>query len=141
MKARPPAVLDSSALVAWVFQEKGADVVDELLFGAATTAANVAEVTYVCLQRGRTTPPQQLIQDLAALGLSVEPTPAEQAVRAGQLVHESRRDRHKYNGRSLALGDALCIALGEHLGRPLVTGDTLWKDMEDRFTVPVHLFR
>ncbi|MFI6276869.1 PIN domain-containing protein [Streptomyces sp. NPDC050988] len=141
MKARPPVVLDTSALVAWVFQEKGADVVDELLSEAATTAANLTELTYVCLQRGRTTPPQELYQDLAALGLSVEPTSAEQAARAGQLIHGSRQDRQHYGRRTLALGDALCIALGEHLGRPLVTSDALWKDMEDRFTVPVHLFR
>ncbi|MFD7056879.1 PIN domain-containing protein [Streptomyces mirabilis] len=141
MKPQPPAVLDSSALVAWVFQEKGADVVDGLLSEAATTAANLTEVTYVCLQRGYTRPPQELHQDLAALGLSVEPATADEAVRAGQLIHESRRDRQQYDGRTLALGDALCIALAERLRRPLVTGDTLWKDMEDRFTVPVHLFR
>ncbi|WP_326673483.1 PIN domain-containing protein [Streptomyces canus] len=141
MKPQPPAVLDSSALVAWVFREKGADVVDELLPDAATTAANLAEVTYVCLKRGYTRPPRELVQDLVALGLSVEPATADEGARAGHLVHESRRDKQQYGGRTLALGDALCIALAERLHRPLVTGDTLWKDMEDRFTVQVHLIR
>ncbi|WP_405856890.1 PIN domain-containing protein [Streptomyces sp. NBC_01515] len=141
MKSEPPVVLDTSAVLAWVFKEKGADAVDELLSSAATTAANLAEVTYVCLRRGYTRPPQELHQDLAALGLAVEPTTADEAVRAGQLIHGSHRDRQQYDGRTLALGDALCIALAERLDRPLVTGDTLWKDMEDRFTVPVHLIR
>lgn len=141
MKSESPVVLDSSAVLAWVFQEKGADVVDELLPEAAMAAANLAEVTAVCLRRGYLHPPEQLHQDLTALGLSVEDTTAEQAVRAGKLIHESHRDRQLYGGRTLALGDALCAALGERLNRPLVTGDTLWKDLEDKFTVPVHLFR
>ncbi|MEU3420086.1 PIN domain-containing protein [Streptomyces murinus] len=139
MKPNPPVVLDASAVLAWVFNEKGADIVDELLPQAATTAANFTEVTYVCLRRGYSHP--QLHQDLTALGLSVEPTTADQAVRAGQLIHESQQARQQHAGRTLALGDALCIALGERLNRPLVTGDILWKDLEERFTVPVHLIR
>ncbi|MFJ3512969.1 PIN domain-containing protein [Streptomyces luteogriseus] len=141
MKLASPVVLDASAVVAWVFQEKGADAVDELLPEATMAAANLAEVAAVCLRRGYLHPPEQLHQDLTALGLSVENTTAEQAVRAGQLIHASHQDRQLHGNRTLALGDALCVALGERLNRPLVTGDTLWKDLEDKFTVPVHLFR
>lgn len=141
MNPETPVVLDSSAVLAWVFREKGADFVDELLPEATMSAANFAEVTTVCLRRGYLNPPEQLQQDLTALGLNVEPTTVDQAVRAGKLIHESSLHRQHYGGRTLALGDALCIALGERLNCPLVTGDTLWKDLEDRFTVPVHLFR
>ncbi|WP_055531928.1 type II toxin-antitoxin system VapC family toxin [Streptomyces graminilatus] len=141
MNRETPVVLDSSAVLAWVFHEEGADFVDELLPEASMSTANFAEVTTVCLRRGYLNPPEQLHQDLTALGLRVEPTSVDEAVRAGKLVYESYRDRQHYGGRTLALGDALCIALGERLNRPLVTGDTLWKDLEARFTVPVNLFR
>ncbi|MFE4961681.1 type II toxin-antitoxin system VapC family toxin [Streptomyces sp. NPDC056660] len=141
MNRETPLVLDSSAVLAWVFREKGADFVEELLPQAAMSTANFAEVTAVCLRRGYLHPPEQLHQDLMALGLGIEPTSVGQAVRAGRLIHQSYAERQHYGGRTLALGDALCIALGESLNRPLVTGDTLWKDMEDQFTVPVHLFR
>ncbi|CAL9522368.1 hypothetical protein SUDANB105_03839 [Streptomyces sp. enrichment culture] len=141
MNPESPVVLDSSAVVAWVFNEKGADVVDELLPEATMAAANFTEVVAVCLRRGYLHPPEQLHQDLTALGLRVENTTTDQMVRAGQLIYESHRDRQLYGGRTLALGDALCVALGERLYRPLVTGDTLWKDLEEQFTVPVHLFR
>ncbi|MGI5196308.1 type II toxin-antitoxin system VapC family toxin [Streptomyces sp. CA-288835] len=141
MNRETPVVLDSSAVLAWVFREEGADFVDELLPESSMSTANFAEVTTVCLRRGYLNPPDQLHQDLTALGLCVEPTSVDEAVRAGKLVYESYRERQHYGGRTLALGDALCIALGERLNRPLVTGDTLWKDLEDRFTVPVNLFR
>lgn len=132
-------VLDSSALLACVFGEEGADTVQPLLPVSTMAAANFAEVASVTLRRGY--PPLQLHHDLTALGLKLEDTTAEHAARAAVLIHESRRDRQQYGGRTLALGDALCVALGESLNRPVVTGDTLWKDMEDKFTVPVHLFR
>lgn len=141
MKLASPVVLDASAVVAWVFQEKGADAVDELLPKATIAAANLAEVAAVCLRRGYLHPPEQLHQDLTALGLSVENASAEEALRAGQLIHASLQERQLHGNRTLALGDALCVALGERLNRPLVTADRLWKDLEGKFTVPVHLFR
>ncbi|WP_244789586.1 PIN domain-containing protein [Streptomyces sp. BJ20] len=141
MNRETPVVLDSSAVLAWVFREEGADFVDELLPQATMSTSNFAEVTTVCLRRGYLNPPEQLHQDLVALGLSVEPSSVNEALRAGKLINESHRDRQHYGGRTLALGDAMCIALGERLNQPLVTGDTLWKNLEDRFTVPVHLFR
>lgn len=135
-------VLDSSAVLAWVFGEKGADTVDRLLPAAIVSPANLAETAFVCRQRGYLRPTADLFQDLTALGLRMaEAQTAQQAARAGDLLHLSRQDRQLHGGRTLALGDALCIALGEDLAVPLVTGDTLWKDMEEHLATPVHLFR
>lgn len=108
---------------------------------AVMAAANFTEVATVCLRRRHAVTPERMLGRLMALGLRIEDTTAEQAVRAGRLIHESHQDRHLHDGRTLARGDALCVALGEHLRRPLVTGDTLWKTMENEFRVPVHLFR
>ncbi|MFJ5645828.1 PIN domain-containing protein [Streptomyces sp. NPDC093223] len=133
-------VLDSSAMLACVLGEEGADFVVPLLPGAAIAAPNFAEIATVALRRGYRDP-LQLRQELSALGVTFESTTAEQAGRAATHIRMSHQVRGDHGGRTLALGDALCIALGEHLHRPVITADTLWKDLEDRFTVPVHLIR
>jgi PIN domain nuclease of toxin-antitoxin system len=101
----------------------------------------LTEVATICHQRGYQHPPRQLLQDLEALGLRMQDHTADHVVRAAELIWHSRQEKHRHGGRSLALGDALCIALAEQLNCPVVTGDTLWNELEDEFTVEVHLFR
>ncbi|MEY9988124.1 ribonuclease VapC [Streptomyces sp. V4I8] len=135
-------LLDSSAVLAWLFSEKGAEIVDPALTGGAITTANLAEVVRRAEQRGYLRGPAELTSDLAAVGLAFEETLTEaDARRAAALIAASYAERGSRGTPALSLGDGICIAVGERLALPVLTADTAWKDLEDLFRTPVTLIR
>jgi PIN domain nuclease of toxin-antitoxin system len=115
-------VLDASALLAYLRDEPGADIVQAALEnGCLIGAINLAEVLSKLAEVGQD--PAQVLGQLETLGdaLVVEPADEMDAVRIGEL-----RPRTKEAG--LSLGDRACIALGERTGLPTLTADTGWKD-------------
>lgn len=76
-------VLDASALLAYLQQEPGAEVVDGLLSDARMTSVNWAEVVQKSLSAGVEV--QGMRDELQALGMQVEPFLAADGERAGQL--------------------------------------------------------
>jgi len=76
-------VLDASALLAYLLQEPGAEVVDGLLSDARMTNVNWAEVVQKSLSAGVEV--QGMRDELQALGMQVEPFLAADGERAGQL--------------------------------------------------------
>lgn len=109
------AVLDSSAVLAWLQGEAGADVVDSLLDGGVMSAANWAEVLQKVMARDADA--DATAADLLALGLSVEPVTEDDglAIARWWVV-----DNH------LSLGDRCCLALAERLAAQAVTADASW---------------
>lgn len=136
------ALLDSSATLAWIFQEKGADAVEKVLPVGVMTTVNFAEVALHAALRGYTRPTTDLLTDLQALGLEITPefTGAD-AVRAGELMERSRQEKDRHGGRTLALGDAAALAVAERLQLPAITGDRLWEDLAHLLTIEPILFR
>jgi len=111
-----PVVLDTSALLAWLFGEPGADVVrDAIGPHAVVSAANWAELARKVTQQGTDWPP--LRNALVALGLNVEPVTAADA-EASATIGEIRD--------GLSLGDRLCLAVGRRLACDVLTADTAW---------------
>lgn len=110
-------VLDSSALLAYIHGEAGEDRVEEALAtgGAVCGAANWSETaSHIRARRGRWDLARAL---LLSFDLRVEPVTSPDAERAAQL----------WDPRSgLALGDRLCLALGERLGMAILTADQAW---------------
>ncbi|MDH6133911.1 ribonuclease VapC [Kitasatospora sp. MAA4] len=141
-------VLDSSAVLAWLFQERGEEVVDPVLTGATLTTTNLAEVCRRAEQRGYQRATADLAEDLVSAGLTLEETvtPAD-AVRAAELIRLSydERDCRTRRGEEktavLSLGDGICIAVAERLGLPAMTSDRAWKDLENLFHTKVVLIR
>jgi ribonuclease VapC len=114
------AVLDSSAVLAWLRQEAGAEVVDPLLATAVISAANWSEIWQKLDQHGVDADKAAL--RLRALGLRVEPVSEADAVHAARLWSRTR-------SAGLSLGDRCCLALGARTGLTTVTADTAWADL------------
>jgi ribonuclease VapC len=108
-------VLDASALLAWLQQEPGADVIDPLLSEAAISTANWSEVLQKVAQRGKDA--REVSDLLRALGVEPVPLTVEDAADAATLWLKAP---------SLSLRDRCCLALARRLGTPAVTADQDW---------------
>jgi ribonuclease VapC len=119
--AAATAVLDASALVAWLNQERGADLVGAYLPRAVISAVNLSEVLSLGQRLGRNV--ATLPARLGDLGLRVEPfTAADALLVAGIHVRDRRR--------VLSLADRCCLATAIRLDLPAVTGDRVWATLE-----------
>lgn len=117
MSAAPEAVLDATALLAFLLDEPGAQTVNEVITRAAISAVNYAEVADQLVRLGM--PHEDVAEALEALGLMVVPVTAQLAVVAAALQPLTR-----YFGLSLA--DRLCLALATQLDVPAYTTDRTW---------------
>lgn len=114
-------VLDASALLALLNDERGAGSVQELLPDALISAVNMAEVVTRLSLLGM--PEEQIHEALSSLGLNVEPFEEEQAFRAGLFAA-------KTHSLGLSLGDRACLALASATGAMAVTADRAWKNLD-----------
>lgn len=116
------AVLDSSAVLAYLWSEPGADGVIEAMDGTAViSTVNVAEIASKL---------DDMVMDDAAvrsvvLALSITSVDfdGDQALLAGQL---RRQTRH----RGLSLGDRACLALALTQKGTVYTTDRAWLSLE-----------
>lgn len=109
-------VLDSSALLAWLQGEEGADVVEAHLdAGGWCGAANWSEVAQKILAADRD-------WDLVRALLVSYPLDIER-VETADAEWAARRWRP---GEGLSLGDRLCLALAERLQAEVLTADSSW---------------
>jgi len=110
------AVVDSSALLAFLQGERGATVVEEaLLAGARCGAANWAEVAQKVRGAGRDWSLARALLD--SYGLRVESVLREDAEWAA---------RRWVVGEGLSLGDRLCLAAGARFDEDVLTADVSW---------------
>lgn len=128
----PKVVIDASAVLAWVFNERNADVIDQLLPLAVIPSANLVEVLYRAVERGHSMSAQELKVSLLDMGLRVEPVVDEDIVRAAELIAGSRTRRGRGHGSGLSLGDGLCIAVAERRQLMISGGDQLWEQLDLR---------
>ena len=118
---RAEAVLDASALLAWLVQERGANVVAGYLPRAVISAVNLSEVLYRGQRLGRNV--ATLPARLGHLGLRVEPFTADDALLATAIYARDRR-------HLLSLADRCCLATAIRLELPAVTGDRAWSTLD-----------
>jgi ribonuclease VapC len=123
-----PVVLDTSALLALLQEEAGADEVEPLLDGALMSAVNLSEV----LQKARQHDVDivGLEVDLEALGVVFEPFGVSDARVTAELWSVER---------GLSLGDRACLALASAAGGVAVTAERRWAGLD--LDVSVHLIR
>ena len=113
--------MDASAVLAWLREEPGADVVAERLAGSHVSAVNLSEVLQKSLASGADT--DGLADDLLAVGLLVADFGAEQASVAAELWASTRR-------LGLSVADRACLATAVVLGVPALTADQQWAGIE-----------
>jgi len=113
-------VLDASALLAYLREEPGAEVVDGLLADARMASVNWAEVVQKSLSAGVDVDGMQ--EDVKALGMRVEPFLPGDGERAGRLWPLTRQ-------HGLSLADRACLSGGLLLGLTVVTCDRAWAQL------------
>jgi PIN domain nuclease of toxin-antitoxin system len=114
-------VLDSSAVLAMLWDEPGAARVAEALPGARISAVNLAEVTAKLIDRGASDDDAKEI--LRSLGLDAAAFDSDQAITAGLL-------RRATGKAGLSLGDRACLALARADRAVAMTADRAWAGLE-----------
>jgi PIN domain nuclease of toxin-antitoxin system len=130
-------VLDASALLSIVLDERGHERVDRILDRSRIHAVNLAEVVGRLVRSGM--PAERAVATLQELQLEVEEGfGARQAEFCGALLG-TRRDL------GLSLGDCVCLTTAAWLGAVAVTADRQWKQLDGTVvndeTIRVELIR
>lgn len=115
------AVLDASALLAFLRREPGAERVVPFLGNACISAVNLSEVLATTLRDGGD--PKGTLEIAISLGIVFHPFDAEQASAAAELLPATRH-------LGLSFGDRACLALGRKLGARALTADRAWAGLE-----------
>lgn len=111
------AVLDSSAILALLLAETGAEAVRASLPEALLSTVNFAEVVAKLTERGM--PIAEARAAVEATGVKLIDFDADQAAMTGELRPETR-------AIGLSLGDRACLGLARMRGLPALTADTAW---------------
>lgn len=114
-------VLDSSAILAVMFDEPGSAMVTNLLQRALVSSVSLAEVQARLVLEG--VPPDFAWSRLTGMGFEVCPFDAEQARIAGELIVKTRPAGLSFAGRA-------CLALAIQRGEALYTADSGWKELD-----------
>lgn len=110
------AVLDASALLAFLLSETGGDAVGAALdAGATCSTVNLSEVVQKLRAAGGDWTIAMAVLD--GMGLVVEPPTTADAVKAADLWQEAPH---------LSLADRFCLATAHRLGVPAWTADRAW---------------
>ena len=108
-------VLDSSAVLAVILDEPGADRVEAAFAQSVISAASLAEILTKVVRRGLD--PGGAYAMIGGFGLEVHPVEEELAVLAAEIYSKAAA------ALDLSLGDRLCIALAMTLRCEVLTSD------------------
>jgi ribonuclease VapC len=123
-------VLDASALLALLQDEPGGETVAESIPGAVISTVNLSEVVSKLMEKG--VPEQAVRSALKELELEIHPFSEDLAYRTGILRPSTR-------SLGLSLGDRACLALSQHLDRPVLTTERAWREL--RLGIEVRVIR
>jgi PIN domain nuclease of toxin-antitoxin system len=115
------AVLDSSAVLALLLGEPGAEKVTPALPGALLSTVNLAEVVSKLCEGGM--PVNMAYSAIAALGVAITDFDMEQACITGDI-------RNATKSAGLSLGERACLALARSKNLPAITADAAWGQLK-----------
>jgi len=127
--------LDSSAVLAWILQERGRwKLVDAVLNAAdadpVLPGPVLTEVIVTARRRGNTSSAEHIANTLTAMGMRIEPAHDTDLLRAAALIEltQDHSGDHQLTTQraTLSLGDALILAVTERLGVQILTKDRYW---------------
>jgi len=111
-------ILDSTALLAFLFRETGYEQIGSLLSRSAICSINVTEVAHKLIHRGAL--PHEAEGIIRDLKLEVSDWTEIMAYRSGQFASFGV-------SHGLSLGDRACLTLASHLRATAVTSDRQWR--------------
>lgn len=112
-------VLDSSAIIAFLQREPGAEVVAKVITRSIVSTVNAAEIVAKLIQFGLTA--NEAVDAMKALPVRKIPFDLNQALTAGAMWNRGKN-------LGLSLGDRACLALAEAMKLPALTSDRRWID-------------
>lgn len=111
------AVLDASALIAFLRKEPGGDKVAEVLTRSCISAVNLAETYSKMAEHGKAL--EAVAYQVERLRIPVIPFDSEQARLVASLWKESRQV-------GMSLGDRACLSLAIKTSLPALTTEATW---------------
>lgn len=114
------SVVDASALLAYLFDEPGAEIVAELLDAGIALISSVNYAETVSKLTDKKMPEEVVKVTMENLGLEVVSYDEQQAMLTGLF----RKNCLSYG---LSLGDRACFALAKVSGFPVMTADRVWQ--------------
>jgi PIN domain nuclease of toxin-antitoxin system len=115
------AVLDASAVIAYLHREPGHEMVAAFMESALMSSVNASEVLTVLLRHGL---PVDVGNDaFKDLGVGVVPFTLDHATLAAAIGADFPR-------AGLSLGDRGCLALARQVDAPVVTSDRTWAELD-----------
>lgn len=123
-------VLDTSAILAYLFDETGAEQVEPILEAnlGVISSVNYAELASKLVDKGM--PLEVVISAIENLELTFVAQDEQQA-----QVNAELRPLSKAFG--LSLGDRACLALGLVQNLPVMTADRVWSDVPSKVVMRV----
>ena len=125
-------VIDSSAVIALLWDEPGSELVSAATDGALMSSVNASEVALRLARDGAD--PRPTIDDLLELGIDI----VDFTFTCGLRLMDLRQWEHRLH-LTLSLGDRCCLATAMDLGLPVLTADREWLRFDD--IVDVQLIR
>lgn len=113
-------ILDASALIAFIYQEKGMEVVEEYLPHSKISTINLTETATFMIKQGLHA--KEVNESLKDLSLTIIHFDESQAFLAARLVEKTANS-------GLSLGDRACLALGIQENLPVLTADKIWTSL------------
>ena len=124
------AVLDASALIAYLKSEPGGPEIATMLPKSVISSVNLTEVVTRMIDDGLSA--GQAREIVTETSVATVPFDEQQAFAAGALRTETR-------SRGLSLGDRACLALARRMRLPVLTADRRWAEVD--IGVEVRLIR
>ena len=126
-------VIDTSAILAYAFKEKGATKVERWIdAGAAVSTLTIQETVSKLCQNAM--PMNEVTELVSSLGLEIHHLDLDLAFRAGGMFKVTR-------SFGLSHGDRACLALGQKMAAPIITADKAWSKVADELGIRVEQFR
>lgn len=126
-------VLDTSAILAYVYDEHGAATVEEWIEkGAAASTLTAQETISKLAQNGM--PRTEAEEVISSLGLVFHALDLKLAIEAGMMFPFTK-------AYGLSHGDRACLALTKVLAIPVLTADKAWSKVAEALDVEVIQFR
>lgn len=114
-------VLDASALLAFLFRERGHRAVESVITDCCIGSVNLSEVLGRFGRDGHD--PHAFYRKIEASPIEIVPFIGEHAVLAAALEPQTKT-------LGLSLGDRACLALSISRNCPALTADRIWSDLE-----------
>ncbi len=107
-------IIDASALLAWLHDEKGSQMVDEILDRSIISSINWSEVVQKSLSKGVEI--SGMKEDIEALGIKIEAVEISTAELASYIWLQNKN-------LGLSIADRICLALAQEKKVTVYTAD------------------